>query len=169
MFLNLHIPILSSYHTKSPYSCKVAFIILYCDPYRVFSGGSVVKNLPINALDVGDSGSIPGLGRSPGEGNINPFQCFCLGNSMDRGTWQVTAHGVTRVGHNLAIVVLLLAHFQLFATPWTAARQASLSFTISWKLAQTHVHWVDDAIQPSHPLLSPSLLAFNLSQHQGLF
>ena len=117
---------------QSPYSCKVAFIILYCDPYRVFSGGSVVKNLPINALDVGDSGSIPGLGRSPGEGNINPFQCFCLGNSMDRGTWQVTAHGVTRVGHNLAIIVLLLAHFQLFATPWTAALQASLSFTISW-------------------------------------
>ena len=37
------------------------------------------------------------------------------------------------------------------------------------ELAQTHVHWVDDAIQPSHPLLSPSPPAFNLSQHQGLF
>ena len=92
MLLNLHIPILSSYHTKSPYSCKVAFITLYCDPYPVFPGDSVVKNLPINALDIRDSGSIPGLGRSPGEGNINPLQCFCLGNPMDRGIWQV--HGL---------------------------------------------------------------------------
>ena len=45
-----------------------------------FPGGSVVKNLPANA---GDVGSIPGLGRSPGEGNINPLQYACLGNPMD--------------------------------------------------------------------------------------
>ena len=50
-----------------------------------------------------------------------------------------------------------------FATPWTAARQASLSIT------QAHVYWVGDTIQPSHPQLSPSPPAFNLSQHQGLF
>ena len=55
-------------------------------------GDSAVKNLTINALDIRDSGSIPGLGRSPGEGNINPLQCFCLGNPMDRGIWQV--HGL---------------------------------------------------------------------------
>ena len=59
-----------------------------------------------------------------------------------------------------------LSHVQLFATPWTAACQASLSKLL--ELAQTHVHWVGDAMQPSHPLLSPSPLAFNLSQHQGL-
>ena len=53
------------------------------------------------------------------------------------------------------------------ATPWTAARQASLSITNS-ELAQTHVHRVADVIQPSHPLLYPSPPAFNLSQHQGL-
>ena len=53
----------------------------------------------------------------------------------------------------------------LFVTPWTAACQASLSITKS----QTHVHWVSDAIQPSHPLSSPSPRTFNLSQHQGLF
>ena len=53
---------------------------------------------------------------------------------------------------------------RLFVTPWTAACQASLFITNS----QTHAHWVDDAIQPSHPLLSPSP-AFNLFQHQGLF
>ena len=52
---------------------------------------------------------------------------------------------------------------------WIAARQASLSFPYLPELAQTHVHWVSDAIQPSHPLSSPSPPAFNLSQHQGLF
>ena len=49
-----------------------------------FPGGSVVKNLPANA---GDVGSIPGLGRSPGEGNGNPLQAFCLEKHMDRGFW----------------------------------------------------------------------------------
>ena len=49
-----------------------------------FPGGSVVKNLPANA---GDPGSIPGPGRSPGEGNDNPLQYSCLENSMDRGAW----------------------------------------------------------------------------------
>ena len=54
-------------------------------------GGSVVKNLPASA---GDVGSIPGLGRSPGEGNSNPLQYSCLGNPTDRGAWQATVHGV---------------------------------------------------------------------------
>ena len=53
-------------------------------------------------------------------------------------------------------------------TPWTAALQASLFFSIS-QFAQTHVHWVNDAIQPSHPLSPPSFPALNLSQHQGPF
>ena len=48
-----------------------------------FPGVSVVKNLPINA---GDSGSVPGLGRSPGEGNDNPLQCSYLENAMDSGS-----------------------------------------------------------------------------------
>ena len=61
-----------------------------------------------------------------------------------------------------------LSHVQLFATPWTAAGQASLSITNS-RTTQTHVHWVGDAIQPSHPLSSPSPPALNLSQYQGLF
>ena len=56
-----------------------------------------------------------------------------------------------------------------FATPCTAACQASLSITNSQSLTQTHVHWVSDAIQPSHPLSSPSPPTFNLSQHKGLF
>jgi len=55
--------------------------------------GSVVKNLPVNA---GDMGLIPGLERSPREGNDNPLQYSCLGNPMDREAWQVTVHGVTK-------------------------------------------------------------------------
>ena len=55
----------------------------------------------------------------------------------------------------------------LFATPWTAAYQASLSITNSQSLLQVMLD--SDAIQPSHPLSSPSPPAFNLSQHQGLF
>ena len=66
-----------------------------------FPGGSLVKNPPANAED---AGSIPRLGRSPGEGNGNLLQYSCLGNPMDRGAWRATTHGVTkRVRHNLAI------------------------------------------------------------------
>ena len=62
-----------------------------------------------------------------------------------------------------------LRYIQLFATPWTAAaHQASLSITNSRNLPK-HAHRVSDAIQPSHPLSSPSPPAFNLAQHQGLF
>ena len=57
-----------------------------------FPGGSVVKNLPANA---GDTGSIPGLGRSPGEENCNPLQYSGWENPMDRGAWWATVHGVT--------------------------------------------------------------------------
>ena len=53
----------------------------------------MVKNLPANAKDMG---SIPGLERSPGEGNGNPLQYSCLENPKDRGAWQATDHGVTK-------------------------------------------------------------------------
>ena len=55
------------------------------------------------------------------------------------------------------------------ATPWSAARQASLSITNSRRSPKLNVRWVSDAVQPSHPLSSPSPPAFSLSQHQGLF
>ena len=58
-----------------------------------FPDGSVVKNLP---ADAGDAGSIPGSGRSTGEGNANPLQYSCLGDPMDRGAWQATVHGVAQ-------------------------------------------------------------------------
>ena len=63
---------------------------------RGFPGGTVVKNLPVNAGDVRDMGSIPGLERSPGGGHSNPLQYSCLENPMVRGDWQVTVHGVAK-------------------------------------------------------------------------
>ena len=61
-----------------------------------FPGGSVVKNLPDNAGDTGNAGSVSGLGWSPGVGNGNPLQYSCLENPMDRGAWQATVHGVAK-------------------------------------------------------------------------
>ena len=67
--------------------------------YKCFTYASLctliqmVKDLPTNA---GDLGSVPGSGRSPGEGNGNPLQCSYLENPMDRGAWQATVHGVAR-------------------------------------------------------------------------
>ena len=54
-----------------------------------------------SACNARDLGSVPGLGRSPGEGNGNTLQYSCLENPRDRGAWQATVHGVTRVRHNL--------------------------------------------------------------------
>ena len=94
---------------------------------------------------------------------------------MDRGAWWATVHGVTErtateQQQQQASVssVQWLRSVRLFATPWTAAHQASLSITNSWSLLKL-MSIVNDAIQPSHPLLSPSPPAFSLSQHQDLF
>ena len=59
-----------------------------------FPGGSEVK---ASACNVGDLGSIPGLGRSPGKGNDNPLQYSCLENPMDGGAWWATVHGVANI------------------------------------------------------------------------
>ena len=70
--------------------------ILYLFKY-FSSGGSEVKAFSSNE---GDLGSIPGSGRSPGEGNGNPLQYPCLENPMDGGAWWAAVHGSQRVGHN---------------------------------------------------------------------
>ena len=59
-------------------------------------GALGVKNLPVNAGDTGDAGSITGSGKSPGEGHDNPLQYFCLENPMDRGAWRAIVHGVAK-------------------------------------------------------------------------
>ena len=55
-----------------------------------------------SACNAGDPGSIPGSGKSPGEGNGNLLQYSCLENPTDRGAWQATVHRATRVGHDLS-------------------------------------------------------------------
>ena len=62
-------------------------------PHRGLPSGSVVENPPANS---GDLGSIPGSGRSPGEGHGDPLQYSCLKNSVDRGAWQATVQRVTK-------------------------------------------------------------------------
>ena len=61
-----------------------------------FHGGSVVENPPANAGAIGDSSSVPGSGRSPGEGNGNTLQYSCPGNPTDRGIWWSTVHVVAK-------------------------------------------------------------------------
>ena len=63
-----------------------------------------------SACNAGDLGSISGLGRSPGEGNGNPLKYSCLENPMDKGAWQATVYGVTRVGYDL-VTELLTTNF----------------------------------------------------------
>ena len=72
-----------------------------------FPGGSDGKESACNA---GDFGSIPGLGRSPGEGHGNPLQYSCLENSMDRGPWWTTVHGVTKESDMTEQLTLNKAH-----------------------------------------------------------
>ena len=67
-----------------------------------FPSGTAVKNLPASAEDAGDRGSIPGLGRSPGEGNGNPFQYSCLENLMDRRPGRLQSMGLQRAGYDLS-------------------------------------------------------------------
>ena len=66
------------------------WLVISCE---AFPGGSDSKEFTCNA---GDSGSIPGSGRFPGEGNDYPLQYSCMENSMDRGTWQAIVHAVAK-------------------------------------------------------------------------
>ena len=123
----------------------------------------VIKKPPVNAGDTRDNVYDPWAGKIPGEGNGNPLQYSCLENPMDRGAWQATVHRVTnswmwlkqpstQKAHvpssgewsYLPLLYLMLSvqfssvqsfsHVQLFANPWTALCQASLSITNSQSL-----------------------------------
>ena len=76
----------------------IEFLVRPSTPWG-FPHSSVGKE---SACSAGDTGSIPGSGRSPGEGNGKPLQYSCLENPMDRGAWQATVYGVSGVRHNLA-------------------------------------------------------------------
>ena len=93
------------YYFGFPVHIKVRFN-LYCGRLSVqyhyvfgFPGGSEVK---ASACNAGDLGSIPGSGRSPGEGNGNPLQYSCLENPMDGGAWGLQSTGSQRIGHDWA-------------------------------------------------------------------
>ena len=93
-----------------------------CYPNKVFSGGSEDKE---SACKVGDPGSVPGLGRSHGEGHGNPLQYSCLESPMDRGAWWTMVHRVaeswTRLKrlsmHNIPQILLLTFFIMLFSSP----------------------------------------------------
>ena len=150
-------------------SLEVSKVALPCSfftsVWNMFINGSDGK---ASAYNAGDPDSIPSSGRSPGEGNGNPLQYSCLENPMDEGAWWATVHGVanswTRLNDFTFTFILLqfssvqsLSRVRLFVTPWIPVHHQLLEFT------QTHVHWVGDAIQPSHPLSSPSSPAPNPS------
>ena len=87
-----------SLHSLDPHTSlqRLQAGVCVCVCVYILKLALVVKNLPASAGDIRDAGSIPGSGRSPREGNGNPLQCSCLENSMDRGAWQATVHGVTK-------------------------------------------------------------------------
>ena len=83
-----------SWESPSPLRLQNTFSILVEVRALIgFPGGSEVK---ASASNTGDLGSIPGLGRSPGEGNGNPLQYSCLENPMDVGAWEAAVHGVAK-------------------------------------------------------------------------
>ena len=123
----------------------------------------MAQMVKLPACNAGDPGSIPGWGRSPGEGNGSPLQYSCLENPMDRGAWWAVVHGVEKSWTQLSDFTFTFftmdleyspfpigQHCCLFhrwwwllfsrpvmsdsVTPWTAACQASLSLTISQSL-----------------------------------
>ena len=163
------------------------------------------KESPANARGTRDASTIPGSGRSPGEGDGNPFQFSCLGNPMNRGACWATIHRVAKNWTRLkwlsthtyrAQVHLQYNTLQLKVIPGEGLRSEILnpifissvqSLSRVWfcgpmncgmpglplhhqlpESTKTHVHWVSDATQPSHPLSSSSPPVLNLSQHQGL-
>ena len=79
------------------FDCVIGLLYLDVQASQV---ALVVKNPPANAGDVRDVGSIPGSGRSPGEGYGSPLQYSCLENPMDGGAWWATAHGVAESHHD---------------------------------------------------------------------
>ena len=79
----------------------------YLNDTMGFAGGSEVK---ASACNAGDLSSIPGLGRSPGEGNGNPLQYSCLENPMDGGAWWATVHGVAKSWTQLSNFTLTIQY-----------------------------------------------------------
>ena len=147
-----------------------------------FLDGSIGKESTCHAGDTGDVGSIPGSRRTPERGKCQPTPVFLseksygqrslVGYSPKGCKESDTTEWLCMHKHKSSVQfssVHLLSCVWLFATPWTTVQYTRLPIHHQLpEFTQTHVHWINDAIQPSYPLSSPSP-AFNLSQHQGLF
>ena len=91
----------------------------------------MVKNPPADAGDPGDPASIPGSGRSPGEGNGNPIQYFCLEDPMDREAWQAPVHGVLKSRTQLSDFTFTF-HFHALEK-----EMATHSSVLAWRIPGT--------------------------------
>ena len=118
-----------------------------------FPGGSDGK---ASAYNAGDPGSIPALGRSPGEGNGNPLQYFCLENPMDRGAWQATVQRVTQSRtrpkwlstHACSLLWLLCSQWSPLAWVLFLALSLGLHILISSWMTSVSLHLYNRRISP---------------------
>ena len=94
----VHLPLCLEFPTASPLSCLLFFVFFFFCIFIYFKLLILYWGIADyeSTCKVGDLGSNPGLGKSPGEGTGYPLQYSCLENSMDRGAWQATVHGVTK-------------------------------------------------------------------------
>ena len=139
------------------YCVSIRDILISCPVSlsRGFPDGAVVKNLPANARNARDAGSIPGLGRYPGGGNGNPLQYSCLENSMDREAWWATVHGVAKVRH-----MSDLAHTHTHTHTHTHSLSKLFPFIISW--------WLPGGGGVAGCCLHPSVSDERVREKQGL-
>ena len=137
-----------------------------------FPGGSAGEE---SACNVGDLGLIPRLGRSPGEGNDYPFQYSCLENSMDRGAWRATVHGVLKSRTQLRDWVQCCLTISSSATLFSSCLQSFPvlgSFPVSQLFSSSLSIWASATVLPMNnkgwfPLGSTSLTNIFLSTHDG--
>ena len=108
-----------------------------------FPAGSVGEESAFNALDTGDTGLIPGSGRSPGERNVYPLQYSCLENSMDRGAWQAIVQGLAKsqtwlkdfhlLTHSyIYMCVYTYTHMYIMECYWIVQNDGILPFLATW-------------------------------------
>ena len=153
--------------------------------HLVFTGGTSSKEVPCQCRRHKSLEFVPWVGKIPWRRAWQPTPVFLSGESYDRRAWWATVHGVAKSQTQLK---RLSMHACMHASTATSVQFSSVtqscptlrdhmncstpSLPVHHQLpefTQTHVHRVSDAIQPSHPLSSPSPPAPNPSQHQGLF
>ena len=139
----------------------------------------VVKNLPANARDVRDAGSVPGSGRSPRGGHRKPLQYSYLENPMENGASWAEVRGVTKSQTQLKWLstaqLCLLSHVWLFAAPWTAALKDPLSMGFPRQEYWSGLPFPspgdlpDPGIKPMSPALQVDSLPLNYLGHLRLY